>query len=519
MAKIINYATPFNEENLNGGFYVVFVSDNNRIDGFMAQWGEEINIIDIIPVKIGYDFTGWKCADCENTVSSGSTFIVTKETIFIAQFIQACTHNYINGVCAKCGHECMHANFDNGVCTECNYQHSPHNFTHSYSQIQNSDTQHIAYCTCGASKPEDHDYDNGVCTACGYVCQHTNYINGKCATCNCEHLPHNYTHTYAQYSSSKHRAYCICGASQLEFHTFVEAINELGDKYKGCTKCNYSETIKHTCSYTSYYTQHTNTHHKAHCICGAYEIKSHSFDMTGKCVDCGYICSHTYSNGVCTICDRAHSPHNFTYSYSQNDSYSHLAYCSCGASSVESHTYNSANTCTKCGYHMHSYTYSYSQNSNTKHRAYCICGASQLESHTFVQSVNELGDIYKGCTKCGYYETTPHTCSYTSYYSHNSNTQHKAHCQCGAYTLQAHTYNSSGVCTKCGYTCTHTYSNGVCTTCGYACTSHSYTNSYSKYTDTQHIAYCKCGKFIYETHTFKLDKCTKCGHDARIGLF
>lgn len=441
MAKIINYVTPFDEEYLNGGYYVAFVSGNVLIDGFAAQWGEQISIIDD-PPDSGSTFTGWKYTGSSDIKNSGDIVTIYEDRVYVAQFGQSHTHSFDNWYESKsktqhraycaCGeyitqfHTIDETENDigdiNRKCTFCGYEELiPHTCLYtSYYTKDSSSTQHMAHCICGEFIYEAHTFDpqTGKCTKCGFD----------------PHI-HSYTNSYISISKTQHRAYCTCGEYITQSHTIVESKNDIGDIYRSCTKCNYSEYISHTCSYTNSYSQYSSTQHTAYCVCGASILAAHTFDST--------------------------------------------------------------NTCTKCGYHTHSYTSSYVSISSTQHRAYCICGAYTTASHTF------LGGI---CTRCGYEEyVPPHTHSYTYSYSPYSTTQHLSYCSCGPSILESHTFNSSNTCTKCGYQAVHT---------------HSYTYSYSPYTTTQHLAYCSCGDYILASHSFHpvTGSCRQCGYNPMIGM-
>lgn len=50
-----------------------------------------------------------------------------------------------------------------------------------------------------------------------------------------------------------------------------------------------------------------------------------------------------------------------------------------------------------CPNHTHDYTYSYSRYTSTMHKAYCCCGASKTERHSF-----QIGLVINYCKHCGY---------------------------------------------------------------------------------------------------------------------
>ena len=77
--------------------------------------------------------------------------------------------------------------------------------------------------------------------------------------------------------------------------------------------------------------------------------------------------------------------------------------------------------------------------------------------------------------------STPH--SYTDHYEYVSQTQHKAYCQCGKFELQNHDIQEDS-----------------CTICGAHI--HSYTDHYEQSTDSSHEAYCWCGEYEIQDHSY-----------------
>ncbi len=123
-------------------------------------------------------------------------------------------HDFIDGVCASCGHECEHD-------------------VKIYKNI--TGTTHDLYCNiCNHLLNEDnraHGFTDGVCTGCGYKCTHTYGENGRCITCD-----HECTHDRYVYSTTPttHSKQCkICGvivASDVA-HNYVDGV---------CSECGYT---------------------------------------------------------------------------------------------------------------------------------------------------------------------------------------------------------------------------------------------------------------------------------------
>ena len=90
---------------------------------------------------------------------------------------------------------------------------------------------------------------------------------------------------------------------------------------------------------------------------------------------------------------RRHTQHEFTYSYHNNGTGTHIAYCRCGESTTEGHTFNT----------------DYANLGNGTHSVKCACGASRTESHKiYYTKANSEVFHYKNC-ECGYKEKETHT--------------------------------------------------------------------------------------------------------------
>ena len=142
---------------------------------------------------------------------------------------------------------------------------------------------------------------------------------------------------------------------------------------------------------------------------------------------------HTYSCSACGITDEE-EPHTFGN------------YVSISASSH-------AKICTACGYqtNVQSHTFTYTPDLVGRHAKSCAtCGYSATELHTYSTAYSyTTTQHWQTCTRCGTESTrTSHTLSFNY-----STTQHWQACGTCGYTARAfaHTYNTYGVCTVCGY--------------------------------------------------------------------
>lgn len=179
--------------------------------------------------------------------------------------------------------------------------------------------------------------------------------------------------------------------------SYTEAAS-VGTHTKTCSDCGYETTESCTVGYTD----KTQTQHTKCCaVCGAEDAapESHTYS-NGVCSVCGYECDHQWDNGACTNCTMTCTHSDFTYTSD-----------------------NSGNHTPTCG----------------------ICGQEQ----------------------------SPAACSYGSW-EKVDNSNHKKTCSdCGHEETAAHDWNAStGKCNDCGAECEHNWSDesGTCGTCSYECT-------------------------------------------------
>ncbi len=367
------------------------------------------------------------------------------------QDMPACEHEYVNGVCTKCGAKdpnykpgtedpdnpkppvtCDHVDADhNGVCDKCGQPFG----TASEHVDANADD----LCDkCGADMSGTHDcanalhiYNgNGVCIYCGSQkpidpCdEHTYNANGVCTVC-----------------GAVRDAAPIC--ENPEDHTY--------NANHVCTKCGTQEPLTD---------------------CGD---GNHAYNVNGVCSVCGAVseeapdqtaCSHDYADGdICVKCGIQKPVEDCGDGHHSYDTSSDDPVCTvCGkpnpSGSVtdcedagEDHTYNTAGICTKCG----------------AQKPIDACAEGE---HTY--GPNGI------CTKCGAYTSERPECSGDVEHDYDGG---DVCINCGhqkpidACADGEHTYGPNGVCTKCGaYTNTrtecedgmHDYDGGdVCINCGH----------------------------------------------------
>ena len=432
-------------------------------------------------------------------------------------------HEYVDGFCEVCG-----------ACKE-----DQHTFVYNADRgVEEEGRYHYVKCTvCGVSSWEKHkNDDNGACTVCGYR-EHNHDFR--------------YTSADSWMGSDYHKAYCTeCGFGAVEKH--------VNDENGVCRVCGYR---RHEHAYV--YTSEGETYHRGECtICNLYlDGERHTMNDAGVCTECGYAqhehvpgdrvaymnaqkhalscekcgtgieADHTYENEVCTVCGYADHEHNLEAT--DADSYSHSLKCkTCGYKYAQAHNYTDG-ACAVCGHtectHAEKVFVNIAPDEN-KHWVGCTgCPMAFSESHTMVDGV---------CTVCGYRN---HIHAYVYNHGRITNFNHVVICDdCGAESVQPHTFGDNGKCVLCGmsenhehrYTfeagtadetwhvrkcedcgiseiAEHRFVNGVCA-CGVK--SHKHTLSYSgEQSSYEHGMVCSdCGVRILESHDG--ETCSVCNY-------
>jgi hypothetical protein len=312
-------------------------------------------------------------------------------------------HNYIDGICTLCGHQCTHVNdrgegesmIENGTCTLCGVTTCTHeNVEYRYGYGSPSYTHEVICKDCGAivsgynGEVCDITIGQSTCSKCGFECTHyDNNNDGVCDTCGYGECDHSWNHVWD--NSAMYTCQCqICGITQE-----VEGVSV--DRKPTCTEpgiagiqCELCGTwifggVEKPALGHNWNNQYTPYHECYNC--GIQE--SHDFN-NGVCDICGRVCPHHYTNGVCDICGHRASIEcihlNKTYTSLLGD-WSHKVTCSdCGTVVIEYEKCmdNEANMiCTPSG-------------SEFTHSRVCKCGYELPSgSHEFANGV---------CTLCGY---------------------------------------------------------------------------------------------------------------------
>ena len=251
---------------------------------------------------------------------------------------------------------------------------------------------------------------------------------------------------------SKHRILFECG------HYFVQDLNwnisSNDDSHVlTCKYCQYQVIQPHA---FGQYEQLDNSMHSHTCTtCKHVENNYHNLTYhqlssawhTVVCTDCGYTVNETH-----TVSE-----------YSGVDDQSHSGVCiHCEEAILLSHNYEPYNSCyekcSECGYIIqvkeHDYTHRYESMTNiVKHYAYCECGAVTVEDHTF--STTGTVDI---CAFCKLEKDHVHEYTYVSCLDQRT---HRKICSCGVSSIEACFGMTSPGSTTCCMMCGQTMNGGA----------------------------------------------------------
>ena len=427
-------------------------------------------------------------------------------------------------------------------------------------------------CQLNSSLTEEHTYNGGVCTLCSAVCQHNGAVTGGfCGDCGkavirftvgtdytytvstgltwaqlinthddfttgtvdgvvywkgyaltdkdgvtvktsavisagayttCTHLQGNYTPSYQDANEAQHITIMTCNdcgavASRLLYdHTF---------NGNTCSKC------LHVCE------EHIYTDEYICQYCG--QACPHEEWILGECIDCRKPCEHDGD-----IVNISYGEYN----EAQHAMYGECKICGQNVTRHVDHYFNEDGVCAPCG---HTCTHDY----NDDHE--CIYCGQVCPHNSFID--NE-------CEYCGM--TCYHDELMDVSYSEYNESQHAATGTCvdcghgGRIKYLDHTFED-GVCTLCGYECTHShhtnwsctycgrecpheaYEEGKCVACGFECGHADYVIAgYAEYrNDVHHInVNCQICNHVWqvlELHSFEDSTCTKCGHVCEDHLY
>ena len=277
----------------------------------------------------------------------------------------ACSHEYTNGICTKCGFSCPHQNIgikgncldclwvcaaghnlnEVGICRSCGLE-CPHNHTTEivehdgvlghriyaectdcgYYWLKRADP-HLKneICICRICWYVCHVYDGGQCLDCGKKCTHE-FLNGFCVECRfcngshsykygiCEECGYSCTHSiieniYVSNGSSNHICTTRCADCKISLYVSTAPHTLNGD---ACKYCDYVEPYSCPHSNTeNVYVSYGLSNHSYITRCtyckASLQTKSTSHTYEGDvCIYCGFVKPHIFllnPDGTCYICD------------------------------------------------------------------------------------------------------------------------------------------------------------------------------------------------------------------------
>ena len=228
---------------------------------------------------------------------------------------------------------------------------------------------------------------------------------------------------WQNHSETQHRSICtVCeDIVTIENHTGSTTSSGANGHTFYCSKCSYQKTSAHT--FGSYAPVAGTNNHKRTCtVCGYEDISQHSYnhhsyDSNGHTLKCFYCTATVTEAHTLTLTYIDSSWHFYECECGYNGFQSHVnnfitfnqsghkigCACNPGAGNAASHTYNSNNVCTVCGYKntpcsnggSHNYTVVV-ETAPQGHRLGCACDPNNhyiFGEHTFSGNT---------CTICGY---------------------------------------------------------------------------------------------------------------------
>ena len=396
---------------------------------------------------------------------------------------------------------------DDSTCSSTSKSHSPSWGSWTENTISN---RHERYCTESGCTIRDWDNEHapadenndGKCDICGLTVgtsggsthTHTftnNWVIGAndrhylmCDTAGCTQVKESHIASWTGNSCTANRICAICGISDGQ---------TLGHNWQAAT-CTEPETCSRCQEMRGTALGHdweiaTCTKAKTCKRCQATEGTALGHDWQAATCIKPKTCSR------CQATEGSELGHDFE-NWTDNRDGTHKGICSrCQEEKIEEHNYDSTNVCTKCNAVKQSTTCEHDWQidkagaSETQHWEKCIkCQEKRnIVNHTFVNGV---------CTVCGY------VCTHGSTTVKKDETYHWKECKnCGAILEKE----------------THKYENGTCS-CGKnenVTTPCKHTNREWKADSNYHWQVCKdCGKVLVETtasHVFVNGKCKNCG--------
>jgi gliding motility-associated-like protein len=235
---------------------------------------------------------------------------------------------------------------------------------------------------------------------------------------------------------SQNQSVCYGGTYTVNSHTYTSSGTYM-DTLSGAG-ANGCDSIVTT--YFTVYPLDTVTQNQAVCYGGSYTINSHTYTLSGAYVD-------TLTGAGAHGCDSIVTTNLLIYpldTVTQN-----LTVCNTGSYTINSHTYSTAGTYvdTLTGADAHgcdsivtTHLAIYPTDTVTQNQSVCYGGSYTINSHTYTTSGTYMDTLIgSGAHGCDSIVTTVFTV-----YPLDTVTQSQAVCYGGSYTINSHTYTASG---------------------------------------------------------------------------
>ena len=316
----------------------------------------------------------------------------------------------------------------------------------------NNETEHWKICpNCQGvmTIKVNHTWKNGICSECGYECKHT---GGK--------------ETWETTATTHKQVWSCCGKVIVDEakHSASGTGEATCVGSATCSVCNMNFGDKNPTNHAS-----TLEHHDA---VAATCVKEGSKEYW-SCASC----KKNFSNaaGTTAISDAdlvvAKNPdkHTGTETWTQTADTHEKKYSCCGLVTVAetAHTWDANGVCTVCDYkckHKQADQW-YTNEDNTQHWQFCeIC---KTKRHEGAHSGGTATCRDKAtCTTCsqpyGNVNSENHTGTLNWVEKDETTHEQKWSCCNTVVKTEKHTWNDNGVCSECGYVCTHTGGTATC---------------------------------------------------------
>ena len=365
-----------------------------------------------------------------------------------------------------------------------------------------------------------HNFVNGICNSCGYECSHDGATTGTCSIC------------------GKILSTSSGGGTTSCFHNFVNGVcrdcsYECVHNYvwngltvePTCTESGLADTICFNCNSVGTKYIEPLGHNYEHVVVQP-TCTENGYD-SWQCSRCDYfaidstlaLAGHNYADGVCSICGYICEHDSYEISYVYYNDYDHLK------------NY----TCNDCEYLFDNGSEEHAFWDLENHCASCICNSCGYErSHDFSILCEQLNSTHHTltfvCEICDHRVEEPNE---EHYYEDGSGVCSDCGYEC------SHDGATTGTCSICGKilstssgggttSCSHNWSDGVCKDCGHECSHNSWLESCTPLNSTYHTLILVCSTCNYrvaepnEEHYYKdgsgvcWDCDYECSHDFSI---